>query len=102
MKVFRHKFSAVRTQNDGFSFASKKEAARYAELKLLKAKGEVLFFLMQTPFHMAPKCRYVCDFTVFWKDGTVTFEDVKGFKTSEYKTKKKVVEQLYGVEITEI
>jgi len=40
---------------------------------------------------------------IFWKDGSVTFEDVKGFKTKEYTIKKKQVEDIYfPVTITEI
>ena len=39
---------------------------------------------------------------VFWKDGTVTIEDVKGFKTPMYILKKKQVEEVYPIEIIEI
>ena len=48
----RHKFHAKPTVYDGIRFASKKEAARYEALKLLKKAGEVLFFLRQTRFHL--------------------------------------------------
>ena len=102
MGIYRHKFNAVRTELDGFKFASKKEGKRYEELKILQTNGDVIFFLRQIPFYLAPGTKYVCDFQVFWKDGTVTFEDVKGYKTSEYKTKKKMVEYKYPITIQEI
>jgi hypothetical protein len=70
---------------------------------MLKEQGEVITFLRQTPFHLPGGVKYVCDFTVFWKDGNVTFEDVKGFKTPAYKNKKAIVEEIYNpVLITEI
>ncbi len=97
----RHKYRAKPTELDGIKFASKKEAKRYSELKLLREAGEVVFFLRQTPLHLPGGVKYVCDFLVFWADGTVTFEDVKGMRTAQYKTKKKIVEATYPIEITE-
>ncbi len=88
----RHKFRAKPTEEDGIKFASKKEAKRYAQLKLLKKCGEVIFFLRQTPLHLTANIKYICDFVVFWKNGEVTFEDVKGMRTPMYKLKKKQVE----------
>jgi hypothetical protein len=44
----------------------------------------------------------VCDFQVFWQDGHVSFEDVKGVKTPLYIAKKKIVEELYPIQIQEI
>ena len=42
------------------------------------------------------------DYAVFWADGTVTFEDVKGYRTDTYKAKKRAVEALYPIEIREL
>jgi hypothetical protein len=98
----RHKFNAVKTERDGITFSSKKEARRYDELKLLEKAGEVIFFLRQIPFHLPGGVKYVCDFQVFWRDGSVTFEDTKGYKTDMYKAKKKQVEALYPIEIKEL
>lgn len=90
---------------DGILFASKAEMKRYVELKALRACGHVLYFLRQTPFHLPGGVRYVVDFTVFWVGGAVTFEDVKpsgGYRTSMYKMKKKQVQALYPIDITEV
>lgn len=97
----KHKFNARRTECDGISFTSKKEARYYQALCLRQKAGEVLFFLRQVPFHLPGNVRYVVDFAEFLSDGTVCFVDVKGMKTEQYKTKKKLVEALYPIQIVE-
>ena len=88
---------------DGITFDSKKEANRYKDLKQLQDWGEVLQFLRQIPFHLPGHTKYVCDFLVFWTDGHVSFEDVKGMRTETYKLKKRQVEELYSpITITEL
>ncbi len=99
--MIRHKFNAVRTEVDGITFASKKEAKRYKELVLLRENGDILFFLRQVPFHLPGNVKYLCDYLIFWANGDVTFEDVKGMKTAMYILKKKQVEALYPIKIAE-
>lgn len=99
--MIRHKFNAVRVERNGWSYPSKKQARRYDELVLLKTSGEVIFFIEEVPFRLPGKTKYVVDFVVFWKGGDVTFEDVKGFKTQMYKLKKRQVESLFPIKITE-
>lgn len=98
----KHKFSAKPSTSDGIRFASKKEQKRYQELKVLQQHGELLFFLRQVPFHLPGGVKYLCDFMNFWHDGSVTIEDVKGFKTDMYTAKKKIVESVYPIEIQEV
>ena len=102
MKRVFHKFRAQPTESDGIKFASKKEAAYYQQLKLRQRAGEIVFFLRQVPLHLPGGVRYVVDFMEFRADGTVVFTDVKGFKTQEYKIKKRMVEELYPVTIEEV
>lgn len=97
--ALRHKYNAVRTESDGISFDSKKEARYYQQLKLRVSCGEVLFFLRQVPLHLPGGVRYVVDFQEFHADGTVHFVDVKGVQTKEFVMKKKMVESLYPIEI---
>src|SRR5271154_369227 len=101
MKI-KHKFRAKPSISDGIKFSSKKEQKRYQELKVLQTSGALLFFLRQVPFHLPGGVKYICDFMNFWHDGVVTIEDVKGFKTDMYTTKKKLVESIYPIEIQEI
>ena len=102
MPILRHKFRAKPQELDGIKFASKKEAKRYLELKMLRTSGHVVFFLRQVPFHLQGGIKYVADFLVFWENGEVTIEDVKGLKTPMYNTKKKQVEAAYPITITEV
>jgi hypothetical protein len=103
----RHKYRvapAEQREADGIRFDSKKERARYIELKRLRDETkEVVFFLRQVPFDLPGNTKYRVDFVVWWADGGTTFEDVKGMRTAMYKMKKKQVEDLYQpVHITEI
>ena len=101
MRRIFHKFNAKRTEIDGISFPSKKEAAYYQQLLLRQKGNDVIFFLRQVPFHLPGGVRYVVDFQEFLSDGTVRFVDVKGMRTSEYIAKKKMVEALYPIKIEE-
>ena len=102
----KHKYgvaSKADRQCDGFTFDSRRERDRYVELKLLRAKGEVAFFLQQGPLMLPGNVRYRVDFVVFWESGHVSFEDVKGVRTKEYLIKKKGIEDpswIYGGYIT--
>ena len=95
----KHKFNAKRVETTDYKFDSKLEHAYYMHLRLLQKAKEVVFFLRQVPMHLPGNVRYVVDFEVFWADGRVTFDDVKGYPTSEFKLKKKLVESLYPLEI---
>ena len=99
MKRVKHKFGAVRTENDGIKFDSKAESRYYSKLKRARDHGDLLFFLRQVPFHLPGGIRYVVDFVEFWKDGEVKFTDVKGMETKDFIMKKKIVESLYPIEI---
>lgn len=99
---FTHKFKAHPIEYDNIRFSSKKEQKRYLQLRLLQSQGVIVFFLRQVPFHLTGQVKYVCDFLVFWADGSATFEDVKGFKTPMYILKKKQVEELYPIKIQEV
>lgn len=103
-----HKFGAKPTWVDGIWFPSKKEAARYSDLKLLWMSGAVLYFDCQVAFELNEvnvdgdkPVIYYLDFLVTWDDGSITFEDVKGMRTKEYKIKKRLFESMYPFKITE-
>lgn len=96
------KYRNKKTEVDGFTFDSKKEAEYYCHLKLLVKAGRVVTFLRQVPFHLPGGIKYVADFMVFFTTGEIDVIDVKGVKTAEYKIKKKAVEHHYPITITEI
>lgn len=100
--MLKHKFNAKPVECDNIKFSSKKEAAYYKKLIILQKNGEVLFFLRQVPFHLTGGVKYVSDFVVFWANSDVTIVDVKGMKNAMYILKKKQVEALYPIKITEV
>ena len=102
IKFYRwHKFKAKQTEIDGIKFPSKKQANYYQELKLRQKTGDIIFFLREVPFHLPGGVTYRCDFVIFNPEGSVSFIDVKGFRTKEYVIKKKQVEAIYTVTIEE-
>ena len=87
------------TYVDGIRFASKVEARRYCELKLLKKSGDVLWFIWQVPFVLSPDVRYYADFLVVYREEGVVIEDVKGRETDVFKIKKKLMKEVHGIDI---
>jgi hypothetical protein len=106
----RSKYAAIRTTVDGITFASKKEAKRYGELKVLLKTGAITRLVLQPmlPLHVPGISggritvgKYIADFQ--YDEGAETVvEDVKGMKTPVYRLKKKLVEALYGIQIREV
>jgi hypothetical protein len=107
-----HKYRAVPTVIDGIRFASKKEAARYCDLKLLEKAGEIRELELQPRFplyvckrqngELHKVCDYVADFRYRQGPrGILVIEDVKGMRTPTYRLKRKMVEAQYGFEIME-
>lgn len=104
--VFKNKYRAIKTEVDGITFDSKREAARYMELVLLERAGEISRLELQPKYDCVVNgkkiCTYKADFRYFDANGSVV-EDVKGMKTPVYRLKKKLVEALYpGVTIQEV
>lgn len=102
----RSKFGAVKTEIDGITFASKAEAKRYGELKLLQRAGLIRDLEVQPKFPLiingVTVATYIADFAYFEGDARVV-EDVKGVRTPVYILKRKLVEALYpGMKIVEI
>jgi len=104
------KYGNIKTEYKGISFMSKKEA-NYAKvldsLKMAKLKKEkVVSYEVQVPFQVELNgkkiCKYLADFKVLYADGHIEIVDVKGFRTSIYRLKKKLVEAQYEIEIIEV
>lgn len=107
----RSKYGAVKTAVDGVTFASKAEARRYSQLRILRAQGLIYGDLILQPvFNLWVNSgdglvcvgKYIGDFQYEAPDGTIVVEDVKGVKTPIYRLKKKIVEAFYGIQIQEI
>jgi hypothetical protein len=79
--------------------ASKKEAKDYAMLDLGITTGLVTRWVPQVSFLLPGSIRYRCDALVWWADGRVTVRDAKGFETSAFRDRKKLMRACYGIEI---
>jgi len=103
------KYKAVKTIVDGIKFDSKKEAARYQELKLLERGGHIKDIELQPRFDFVlndvKMGFYKADFRYklkFYGDEyREIIEDVKGFKTPMYRLKKKMMKAFHGIDILE-
>ena len=98
----KSKYRSNKTSVDGHTFDSLREANYYNELKLRLQAKEISGFCLQPVFILAPGLKYKADFIVFNNDGSSEVIDVKGFKTKEYITKKKVFEDKFNLKIIEI
>jgi hypothetical protein len=101
-KMANSKYRANKTSIDGHTFDSKKEAEYYMELKTRLKANDISGFCIQPTFILAQGLKYKADFIVFKNDGSSEIIDVKGFKTKEYITKKKVFEEKFNLKIIEV
>ena len=110
------KYRNTKTVLDGITFDSKREAARYQELKALAARGVIEDFRHQAPFVLAPgvrfsdekrakpALRYVADFA-YKLDGRLVVEDVKSAitaKAAAYRIKRHLMLAVHGIEVKEV
>lgn len=101
VKPKKNKYNAKKTEVDGITFDSAKEARKYAELRLLQRAGEVTEIELQPKFTLLPGFRYrgkkiqgvtyTADFLVTYKDGSRQIVETKGYKTRDYILRKKLL-----------
>ena len=123
------KYNATKCVVDGITFASKREANRYLELRLLERAKEISNLQMQVDFELIPnqyatekrygkngqplkdkqvllerKVVYRADFVYTDKDGKTVVEDTKSIatRTPEYIIKRKLMLYRHGIQIIEI
>jgi hypothetical protein len=102
------KYRSTRVQVDGIWFHSKREAARFHELKLLERAGQIQDLLLQPRYALHVRDvvigHYVADFC--YRTGKLhelVVEDVKGMKGLPlYQWKKKHMAAEYGIVVQEI
>jgi hypothetical protein len=98
------KYGNQNTYIDGIRFVSKREGARYRELKLLEQAKQISNLTLQPRFDLRVAglliCIYVADFQYFEK-GKLVVEDTKGFRTREYVIKRKLMKAIRGIEVLE-
>ncbi|MFA5299106.1 MAG: DUF1064 domain-containing protein [Lutibacter sp.] len=117
-KTVKSKYHNIKCEYQGIKFDSKKEMNFYLDLLNQQKFGWITKIEIQPEFpyvityclplpgdkslSMVQKAKYIADFRVTYPDGHVEIIDVKEFKTTVYKRKKKIIRKLYGIEIKEV
>lgn len=118
----RSKYGNRKVVRDGIKFDSEREAARFTELKVLRAMGRIRDLRLQVNFTLVEGYKTIegkrikpmvyradfvyeratepdCNGTVYWLQEV---EDAKGAKTKDYLLKKKLMQDKYGITIREV
>ena len=93
----KNKFNAVQCEFDGMKFASKKELARYGELRLLELTGHISDLSVHVPLPLIAGVKYITDF-MYTEDGKTIVEDTKGGKATQtpvFRLKWRQAQELY-------
>ena len=125
---YRTKYNNKKITSDGHTFDSWKEYYRYKELDLLERAGEIDNLQTQVKYVLIPaqyepstavykrgkykgqpkpgklienECAYYADF-VYEENGRTIVEDTKGFRTTEYIIKRKLMLFIHGIRIKEV
>jgi len=104
-EIRRHKYNAQRTEVDGITFDSKKEATEYQTLKLLDSVGAIADLQLQPAFELqaayvdnnGKKVKaiiYKADFA-YTQEGRRIVVDVKGMQTPVFKLKSKLFRERF-------
>ena len=110
------KYNNKKVMVDGYTFDSKKEAARYTQLRIMERAGVIHCLRRQVPIELAPSVvldgrkkpalRFVCDFVYFKCDDlTQTWEDVKSPATKSlpvYRIKKHLMKSVHNIDVVEV
>lgn len=118
----KSKYGNKKITVDGVTYDSQKELNRYTELRLMERYGKISNLQRQVKFMLIPaqyepdtvgkrggvkrgklierECSYVADF-VYTEDGKQVVEDTKGFRTADYKIKRKLMLYVHGIRIKE-
>lgn len=102
----KSKYGNNKREVDGILFDSEKEAKRYGELKLMAKAGAIGLLELQVPFELntggTHSLKYIADFVyINGNTGDRIVEDCKGFRTREYKKKRRLMKKVHGIEIKE-
>jgi len=117
------KFGNKKIEIDGKQFDSKKEYLRFMELSLLEKAGAIQNLKTQVKYVLIPtqrepdtigkrggikqgkviesECSYIADFE-YEENGVKVVEDTKGFRTTDYIIKRKLMLYIHGIRIKEV
>ena len=118
------KYHSKKIKRDGITFDSVREYNRWCELQLLEKAGKIYGLRRQVKFQLIPaqyeqiwdkklhclkkgkcierECNYIADFCYYDENGDFIVEDAKGFKTPEYRIKRKLMLHVHNKRIVEV
>lgn len=120
------KYRSEKTVVDGITFDSRKEAGYYGYLKQLEKEGKISDLRLQVPYVIADPVwvevdkrlktktkkvryqvwkgiKYIADFVYIDNEtGREEVVDVKGFRTAQYRHKKRLMHNIKGIDIIEV
>ena len=111
-RAARSKYGNIATVVDGIRFASKREARRWQDLRLLEKAGEIRNLMRQVRYPLTVNgiriTTYIADYVYVplnriskeWEFNDVV-EDVKGVRTPVYKLKRALMFAIHGIKIVE-
>src|SRR5687767_248102 len=88
----RHKYNAKATIVDGIKFPSKLHARCYEHLKLRRQAGDVLWFVREVAFDIAPGVRHRIDFLAALATGGFDLIEAKGRDLPDGRSRRLTVE----------
>lgn len=105
-KKKKSKYGNKKTEVNGITFDSIREAKRYKHLLFLQKIGEIAFLKLQVPYELNPggthSLVYIADFVYMEaKTGNWVVEDSKGMRTAAYRKKRRLMKKVHGITIKE-
>lgn len=117
MNKKKSKYRNKKVEVDGTKYDSKKEAKVFTQLQLMEKCGKIFDLKRQVSFELLPAqyrvvngkkkcieraCKYIADFTYNDENMNLVIVDAKGFRTPDYKIKKKLMLSVHNIIIKEI
>lgn len=82
-----NKYGAVKVEVDGYDFASKREAARYFDLKMRRLAGEIVGLVVHPSFNLIVNGLKVGSYTAdfgYVENGKVVVDEEKGYAARDW------------------
>jgi len=101
----KSKYGNKKVEFNGVVFDSKKELAHYLTLRMMEKAGAISDLKTQVSFELNPggthSLKYMADFT-YIENGVLQVVDAKGYRTRVYLKKKRLMKQVWNIEIKEV
>ncbi len=106
-RKIRNKYRNYPVTIGEIKFPSKREATRYLQLLTAKRLGLITDLKIHPRWKIEVNGFFICSYTADFsyrdaKTGKLHVEDVKGYRTREYRRVKKLMKAVHGIEIEEI